>query len=171
MEFGIIGVIVAVIAAVYCIVNHFRDEEAKTIEADARQREAMLQQQISEEKQKNKMLLQEALQSKLRTEIDRYAATNTLPEDYTTDDLAELATKHKERCKIQEPNDVTAANIERIIKITVFAEEGLLDLNTTLAGDPVRIVLTGGWVPISDDELEKMLRHDYDFILNDPENN
>ncbi len=94
-----------------------------------------------------------------------------LPCNYTLQELCRIIYTNRNYCNIAAPSDISRENIERIIKVSLFAEAELLDYCSTPAGKLVRLVRDGSYVPLSDQEFQQILQHDYDFILNDPRNN
>lgn len=171
MEFGWIGVIVAIIAAVYCLTNHFNEEKLREKDEEKRRTEEDLLSQLHAEQEKSEVALQAALRLAILTKIERYASDPKSLKDWTTDELADLVSKHTTKAGLTSLQDVDACDIARVIKIAIFAEGGLLDHYSDFSGQSFRLIRDGSFVPLTEEELEKIIAHDYDFILNDPRNN
>lgn len=171
MEFGWIGVIVALIAAVYCIMNHFHEERLREKDEEKRQSEAALLSQLHAEQEKSEIALQAALRLAILAKIEHYASDPQVLGDWTADEIADIVVKHAPKVGVTSLQDVADCDIARVIKIALFAEGGLLDYYSDFSEKLFRITRDETLVPLTEEELEKIIAHDYDFILNDPRNN
>ena len=67
--------------------------------------------------------------------------------------------------------DIDIDNFERIIKIALYASDGLLDVYQDITdekfGELYRVTSTGERIILTDEDVEKMNAKDYDFILDE----